>query len=170
MLRRSFAVAGLLGCTSLSFAMAGAATAAPPGAQDQGAFLCSNGQIIDITTPANSGAPVAWVDGRGIAARAFVFVSSYTVTVLDGPFAGDVLHLDDQSPAARNGSPHPVNPDSLSNTVTCSQPFYEDNTDVVTADAAAEEGIPDKYIGATVHAVGSGSLTVYLSAGQLAHR
>jgi hypothetical protein len=158
----AFATAGLVGTSIPAFAV-------PPSAHPDATYTCSDGSVIDVVTlDADNG--VAWIDGRGVSARAFQFTGEFTATVLDGPYAGDVLTSPFQSGVTRSHV-DAVNPKVLNNTVTC----VGEHTDnfgktTLTQDDLDFLGADSKYLGAKAALGQTFTLTVYVTSQLIAHR
>jgi hypothetical protein len=147
--------------------LAPGARAAPPSAQFDGTYTCSNGQSIDVFVSNHS--LVGYVDGRGVAPRAFQFISDVSLEVQDGAFAGDVISLGVDS-GISGPSGKPTNGQTLTGTSTCVQSFSGDIEFVVDQGAVDFLGIDPKYLGSTVSGSEDASITVYVTTQQLQHR
>ena len=145
------------------------AFAAPPSAHPDATYTCSDGSVIDVVTlDADNG--VAWIDGRGVSARAFQFTGEFTATVLDGPYAGDVLRAPFESGVTRNHV-DTVNAHALNNTVTCMGDHSENfGRTVLTQDDLDFLGADSKYLGAKASLGQTFTLTVYVTRQLIAHR
>jgi len=147
--------------------LAPGAQAAPPSAQYDGTYACSNGQSIDVFVSNHS--LVGYVDGRGVAPRAFQLISDVSLEVQDGAYAGDVISLGvDSGITGPNGKS--TNPQTLTGTSTCVQSFSGDIEFVVDQGAVDFFGIDPKYLGSTVSGSENASITVYVTTQQLQHR
>ena len=146
---------------------AGAASAAPPSAQLDGTYVCSTGQSFDVYVSGTS--LVGYVDGRGVAPRAFHFTSRLQLTVQDGPYAGDVITASVDS-GVTGPSGDAVKPVALQGTSTCTQSVTQGVEFVVDQEAVNFFGIDAKYLGATVTGTESASITVFVTMELLLHR
>ena len=157
-----FATAGLV-------ALSSPAAAVPPTAHPDATYTCSDGSVIDVVTvDADNG--VAWIDGRGVSARAFQFTGEFTATILDGPYAGDVLTSPFESGVTRSHV-DAVNPRALKNTVTCVGDHTDDfGTTTLTQDDLDFLGADSKYLGAEAALSQTFTLTVYVTTQLIAHR
>ena len=152
--------------------VAAPAQAAPPTATHTFPITCDDGTSGDAQVDAR-GLPSrsAWIDGRGIAARAFARTESGTVHLEDGTTA---TYSVDEAPGVdpgRSGIQLTLNPVSLSNTTACHLP---DETFALTIMLSAEDvafvGMDQSYIGTYADVVGHGATTVYLGTAQLKAR
>jgi len=148
------------------------AQAAPPTATQSFSLTCDNGvtgvaQVDARGLPAHS----AWIDGRGVAARAFARNEAGTVRLLDGSTATYSLAEAPGVDSGRSGIRLTLNPVSLSNTTACHLPQeHFDITMTLTTEDTAFLGVDPSYAGTVAELVGSGSTTVYLGTAQLAAR
>lgn len=159
---------GLLTLLASGVLCAPAAQAAPPNTQLDGTYTCSTGQSYDVYVSDHS--LVGYIDGRGVAPRAFWFSSTLHLDVLDGPYAGDVITASfDSGITGANGQP--VKSVRLTNTSTCTQASTEEvEAGVLDEEAIAFFGIDPKYLGATVSGSEDASITVYITTQLIAHR
>ena len=163
---RRFTAVVLLALGSIAV-LAPGAQAAPPSAQFDGTYTCSNGQSIDVFVSNHS--LVGYVDGRGVVPRAFQFISDVSLEVQDGAYAGDVISLAvDSGISGPNGKP--ANGQTLTGTSTCVQSFSGDIEFVVDQGAVDFLGLDPKYLGSTVTGSEDASITVYVTTQQLEHR
>ena len=151
-----------------SFAfLAPGAQAAPPTAQFDGTYTCTNGQSYEVYVSEHS--LVGYVDGRAVTPRAFHFTSMLTLVVQDGPYAGDVITVEADS-GVTGPSNQPVNSHALNGTSTCTQAISDDVEFVVGEQELEFFGIDAKYLGSTVSGTETGSITVWVTTQQLARR
>jgi hypothetical protein len=163
---RRLAAILLLSLGSLSLT-APSAPAAPPSAQFDGTYTCSNGQSYDVFVSSRS--LVGYIDGKGVAPRAFQFTSQLSLEVQDGPYAGDVITAGvDSGVTGPNGQP--VSDLVLQGTSTCTQTFSGDVQFVVDQESVDFFGIDAKYLGSTVSGTEDASITVFVTSSLLEHR
>jgi len=144
------------------------AQAAPPNAQLDGTYACSTGQSYEVYVSDHS--LVGYIDGRGVAPRAFWFTSTLHLDVLDGPYAGDAITASFDS-GITGPNQRPINPAGLTNTSTCTQSSTEEiEPGVLDEEAVAFFGIDAKYLGATVSGSEDASITVYITTKLIEHR
>jgi len=151
---------------SLALAAPGA-QAGPPSAQFDGTYTCSTGQSFEIFVSEHS--QVGYVDGRGVAPRAFHFTSTLVLVVQDGLYAGDVITADVDS-GVTGLNKQPIDDRTLNGTATCGQTFSGHVDFVVDELTVGFFGIDPKYLGATVGGTEDASITIYVTAEQLANR
>lgn len=152
--------------------VASPAQAMPPTATQTFPVTCDNGVSV-VAEVDGRGLPThsAWVDGRGIAARAFARVESGTVHLAGGTSVQYSQDVPAGFDAGRRGISLTSNPVSLSNTTACHLPDDEfDITLTLTAEDVAYVGIDPVYIGTDAEVVGHGETTVYLGTAQLLAR
>jgi hypothetical protein len=162
--RLTLGLVAALGC--LTF-LAPGAQAAPPTAQFDGTYICTNGESYEVYVSEHS--LVGYVDGKAVAPRAFHFTSVVTLDVQDGPYAGDVITVAADS-GVTGASNRPLNFAALNGTSTCTQAFSDDAEFVVAEEEVALFGIDPKYLGSTVSGTEEGSITVWVTSQQLAMR
>lgn len=162
--RLTVTVLGVLGSLAL---VAPSAQAAPPTAQFDGVYTCSNGQSYEVHVSSKS--LVGYVDGKGVAPRAFHFTSGLSLVVQDGPYAGDIITTDVDS-GITGPSNNPINDNALNGTSTCTQTFSGDVAFVVDQQAVDFFAIDPKYVGSTVSGTEDASITVYVTTQQVQHR
>jgi hypothetical protein len=147
--------------------VAPSAQAAPPSAQLDGTYTCSTGQSYVVYVSEHS--LVGYIDGRGVAPRAFQFTSQLSLEVQDGPYAGDVITAGVESPVAGPNN-KPVKEVALQGTSTCVQTALEEVEFVVGQEEVEFFGIDPKYLGSTVSGTEDASITVYVTSSMLDHR
>ena len=143
------------------------AQAAPPAAQFDGTYTCTNGQSYEVYVSEHS--LVGYVDGKAVTPRAFHFTSMLTLDVVGGPYAGDVITVAADS-GITGASNRPVNSNALNGTSTCTQAFSDDVEFVVGEEEVGFFGIDPKYLGSNVSGTEEGSITVWVTTNQLARR
>jgi hypothetical protein len=166
MAHHRFALGLVAAFGALAF-VAPSAQAAPPTAQFDGTYTCSNGQSYEVYVSEHS--LVGYVDGKAVTPRAFHFTSMLTLVVQDGPYAGDVITVAADS-GVTGASNRPVNSAALNGTSTCTQAFSDDVEFVVGEEEVGFFGIDPKYLGSTVSGTEEGSITVWVTTNQLARR
>jgi hypothetical protein len=165
----TLATAAALGSALL---VAAPAQAAPPTATQTVPLSCDNdssgvAQVDERGLPSRS----AWIDGHGVAARAFARTESGTLHLSDGATA---TYSVDEAPGVdpgRSGIRLVLDPVSLSNTTAChlpDEPFTFTLT--LSAEDVAFVGIDPSYVGTDAEVEGHGVTTVYLGTAQLAAR
>jgi hypothetical protein len=142
------------------------AEAAPPSAQLEGTYVCSNGQSYEVYVTEHT--LVGFVDGKGVAPRAFRFTSHLSLVVQDGPFAGDVISADVDS-GITGPSDQPIR-SSLPGTSTCMSTSSEEVAFTIDQETADFFGIDPKYVGSSVTGTEDASITVWVGTEQLQHR
>jgi len=147
--------------------VAPSAQAAPPTAQFDGTYTCTNGQSYEVYVSEHS--LVGYVDGKAVAPRAFQFTSMLTLVVVDGPYAGDVITVAADSGVTGAGN-RPVNSHALSGTSACTQAISDEVEFVVGEEEVGFFGIDPKYLGSSVSGTEEGSITVWITTNQLARR
>ena len=147
--------------------VAPSAQAAPPTAQFDGTYTCTNGQSYEVYVSEHS--LVGYVDGKAVTPRAFQFTSTLTLLVADGPYAGDVITATADSGVTGAGN-RPVSSQVLNGTSTCTQAISDDVEFVVGEEEVGFFGIDPKYLGSTVSGTEEGSITVWITTNQLARR
>lgn len=143
------------------------AQAAPPSAQFDGTYTCSNGQSYVVYVSQHS--LVGYIDGKGVAPRAFQFTSQLSLEVQDGPYSGDLITGGVESPLAGPNN-QPIRDVALKGTSTCVQTFSGDIEFVVDQEAVDFFGIDAKYLGSTVSGTEDASITVFITSSMLEHR
>jgi len=157
---------GLVAAVGAVALLAPSAHAAPPSAQFDGTYTCTNGQSYEVYVSEHS--LVGYVNGKAVTPRAFEFTSALALVVADGPYAGDVITAGaDSGVTGANNKPvlHPLN-----NTSTCTQAFSGPTEFVVDDQAVEFFGIDAKYIGSLVTGTENASITVWITTQQLARR
>jgi hypothetical protein len=142
------------------------AAAAPPSAQLDGTYVCSNGQSYEVFVTEHT--LVGFVDGKGVAPRAFHFTSHLSLVVQDGPYAGDVITADADS-GITGPSGQPIRT-ALSGTTTCTNTSSEEVELTIDQQTADFFGIDPKYVGASATGPEDASITVWVMTEQLEHR
>lgn len=151
-----------------SFAfLAPGAQAAPPTAQFDGTYTCTNGESYEVYVSEHS--RVGYVDGKAVSPRAFHLTSTLTLVVQDGPYAGDVITVEADS-GVTGPNNQPINSRALNGTSTCTLTFSDDVEFVVGEQELEFFGIDAKYLGFTVSGTVEGSITVWVTTQQLARR
>jgi hypothetical protein len=163
---RRFAAVVMVALGSIAV-LAPGAQAAPPSAQFDGTYTCSNGQSIDVFV--NNHSLVGYVDGKGVAPRAFRFISDVSLEVQDGAYAGDVISQGVDS-GISGPSGKPTNGQTLTGTSACVKFFSGEIEFVIDQGAVDFLGIDPKYLGSTVSGSEDSSITVYVTTQQLQHR
>lgn len=164
--RRRLTVTVLAALGSLAL-VAPSAQAAPPTAQFDGTYVCSNGQSYEVFVSTKS--LVGYIDGKGVAPRAFHFTGALSLVVQDGPYAGDVITAGLDS-GITGPSNDPINDNALNGTSTCVQTFSGDVEFVVDQQAVDFFAIDPKYLGSTVSGTEDASITVYITTQLVQHR
>jgi hypothetical protein len=142
------------------------AEAAPPTAQPDGTYVCSNGQSYFVFV--NEHSLVGYVDGRGVAPRAFRFTSHLSLVVQDGPYAGDVISADVDS-GVTGPNEQPIR-SPLVGTSTCVQTSSDQVEFTIDQETVDFFGIDPKYLGFTVIGTEDASITVWVTTQLLQHR
>jgi hypothetical protein len=150
---------------------AAAAGAAPRTATETYALACDDGSRI-VAHVDTRGLPMrsAWVDERGIVAKAFSRSEDGIVTLADGTVAPFAFAEGPSVDTGRTGRSHVVSAAALSNTTACRQQGQEDFTFTLSAEDVALIQIDPGYIGTEARVTGTFALTVFIAAGQLAAR
>ena len=146
--------------------LAPSAHAAPPTAQYDGVYTCTNGESYEVYVSEHS--LVGYVGGRAVTPRAFRFTSGLTLVVTDGPYAGDVVNVAADS-GVTGANNKPVS-HVLKGTTTCTQAFSGSVDFVVGEEEVEFFGIDAKYLGSTVSGTEDASITVWITTQQLANR
>jgi hypothetical protein len=142
------------------------AEAAPPSAQLDGTYVCADGQSYEVYVTEH--ALVGFVDGKGVAPRAFRFTSHLSLVVQDGPYAGDVITADVDS-GVTGTSGQPIR-STLPGTTTCMSTSSEEVAFTIDQETADFFGIDPKYVGSSVTGTEDASITVWVGTEQLQHR
>ena len=158
---------GLVAALGFFAFLATGAHAAPPTAQFDGTYTCSNGESYEVYVSEHS--LVGYVGGKAVTPRAFDFTSTLTLVVQDGPYVGDVITVEADS-GVTGPNNQPVNSHALNGTSTCTQTISDDVEFVVGEQELEFFGIDAKYLGSTVSGTETGSITVWVTTQQLARR
>jgi len=142
------------------------AEAAPPSAQLDGTYVCSNGQSYEVYVTEHT--LVGFVDGKGVAPRAFRFTSHLSLVVQGGLYAGELITADVDS-GVTGPSGQPVR-SSLPGTSTCTSTSSEEVAFTIDQETADFFGIDPKYVGSSVTGTEDASITVWVGTEQLQHR
>ena len=173
-LRRRLSI-GLV-VSALPMALAAPPTqAAPPGAEFDRTYTCSNGRSYDVFVTDHGLA--AFVDGRAVVARGFEFRSDFTLVVQNGPFAGDVVTGTVDS-GLIGPSGKPANDPALTGTSMCVSTFSgplefvlgQETGEVTTSRHAYSNtgpAIDPTYTGYLLSGTQTGSVTLYVPSQQL---
>lgn len=152
--------------------LAAPAQAAPSTATQYVPISCTDGssgvaQVDSRGLPSRS----AWIDGRGIAPRAFSRDESGTAVLADGTVVSYAMVSPPSVDAGRMGITVSRSAASLSGTTACSTPTEDFEISLVlSADDTAFLGIDSSYAGTEAHVAGHGATTVYLPTTQLQAR
>lgn len=154
-----------------SVAVASPAVANSQATAPYGTFTCSDGRTFEIFGMPVLRFPsqVGFINDKGVLARWYAAQESGSVTVLDGPHAGEVVPFDNAFSGPINRSRRASQMD-LSELATCSAVEQYSYTFTMDQERADYLGLDATYVGALVAATGSSTTTVYLNGNQLAHR
>jgi len=147
------------------------AAAAPPNIAPLGAYVCSDGRTIDVSGVDRMRFPeqVAFVDGKGLVARWFATSAQGTVTILDGPHAGQVLSFDltASGPANRHRTASSVD---LTGLAPCVLSGHEAYTFSLPPEAAEQLGLDGSYVGTAANVDQTITQTAWFNPVQLSKR
>jgi hypothetical protein len=170
-MHKALATLGLAASCGLAVgALAAPAQAAPPSANQAIPMECADGStVLAHLDPRGLSTPVAWVEGRGIVARAFDHSDVGTLALFDGTAVAVDLSTG-PGKEGPGGSTRPVAVAALSGTTVCTIAEDVDFTFTLEQWDVDFLSLPAEYLGTEAHFTGQWATDVYIGATQLAAR